>query len=52
MSGASPSMSTISKAAVFWPSIRTGFTELTRATGYFSDSSRARVRQSSKFPST
>ena len=43
MSGASPSMSTISKAAVFWPSIRTGLTELTSATGYFSDSSRASV---------
>ncbi|CAL9312054.1 hypothetical protein SUDANB135_04879 [Streptomyces sp. SudanB135_2055] len=33
MSGASPSMSTISKAAVFCPSIRTGLTELTSATG-------------------
>lgn len=33
MSGASPSASTISKAAVFWPSMRTGLTELTSATG-------------------
>lgn len=33
MSGASPSMSTISNAAVFWPSMRTGLTELTSATG-------------------
>ena len=32
-SGASPRASTISKAAVFWPSIRTGLTELTSATG-------------------
>ena len=32
-SGASPSSSTISKAAVFWPCSRSGLTELTRATG-------------------
>ena len=32
-SGASPSASTISNAAVFWPSIRIGLTELTSATG-------------------
>src|SRR5687767_9750545 len=33
MSGASPSASTISKDAVFWPSMRYGLTELTSATG-------------------
>ncbi len=33
MSGASPSASTISNAAVFCPWIRSGFTELTSATG-------------------
>ena len=33
MSGASPSASTISKAAVFCPSMRHGLTELTSATG-------------------
>jgi hypothetical protein len=32
-SGASPRKSTISNAALFWPSSRTGLTELTRATG-------------------
>src|SRR6478735_7676513 len=52
MSGASPSRSTISKDAVFWPSMRNGLTELTSATGYWSDRSRARVRQSSKLPWT
>src|SRR5450759_1006475 len=52
ISGASPSTSTISKAAVFWPSIRAGLTELTSSTGYASASLRARVRQSSKLPST
>ena len=33
MSGASPRVSTISNAAVFWPSIRAGLTEFTSATG-------------------
>ena len=33
MSGASPSASTISNAAVFWPCSRVGFTELTSAIG-------------------
>ena len=51
-SGASPRASTISKAAVFWPSSRSGFTELTRATGYSLASLRASSRQSSKLPST
>ena len=52
MSGASPSASTTSNAAVFWPSIRAGLTELTSSTGYASASLRATVRQSSKLPST
>ena len=52
MSGASPSASTISKAAVFWPSMRAGLTELTSSTGATSASLRATVRQSSKLPST
>src|ERR1035437_7430126 len=52
ISGASDLTSTISKAAVFWPSIRAGLTELTSSTGYASASLRARVRQSSKLPST
>src|SRR5215472_17108720 len=51
-SGASPSASTISNAAVFWPSRRSGFTELTRATGWSTASLRASSRQSSKLPST
>src|SRR5215472_11856570 len=51
-SGASPRASTISKAAVFWPSSRSGFTELTRATGYSLASLRTSSRQSSKLPST
>ena len=51
-SGASPSASTTSKAAVFWPAIRSGLTELTSATGYFSASCLASCRQSSKLPST
>ena len=51
-SGASPSASTISNAAVFWPWMRSGFTELTRATGYSADSLRATSRQSSKLPLT
>jgi hypothetical protein len=33
ISGASPSASTISNAAVFWPSMRAGLTELTSSTG-------------------
>ena len=33
MSGARPSASTISKAAVFWPSSRNGFTLFTSVTG-------------------
>ena len=33
MSGASPSASTISNAAVFCPCMRSGLTELTSATG-------------------
>ena len=52
MSGASPSASTTSNAAVFCPSMRAGLTELTSSTGYASASLRARVRQSSKLPST
>src|SRR6266516_891341 len=52
MSGASPSASTISKAAVFWPCSRSGLTELTSATGYSWESFDARDRQSSKLPST
>ncbi len=40
-SGASPSTSTTSKAAVFWPSMRSLLTEFTRCTGYLSASSRA-----------
>src|SRR6516164_6979448 len=51
-SGASPSASMISNAAVFWPSRRSGFTELTRATGWSTASLRASSRQSSKLPST
>ena len=52
ISGASPRASTTSKAAVFWPSMRAGLTEFTSSTGYASASLRARVRQSSKLPST
>ena len=33
MSGAAPRTSTISKAAVFWPSMRYGLTVLTSVTG-------------------
>ncbi|VEH96673.1 Uncharacterised protein (plasmid) [Tsukamurella tyrosinosolvens] len=52
-SGALPSASTISKAAVFWPSMRTGFTELTRAiVSNVAVVLRASSRQSSKLPST
>ena len=50
-SGASPpAHRTISNAAVFWPSIRYGFTELTSATGCASASSRTTASASSKFP--
>ena len=51
-SGASPSTSTISKAPVFWPSIRYGLTELTTVTGARSPSSRTMVRAWSKLPRT
>src|SRR5674536_130919 len=51
-SGASPRVSQISNAAVFWPSIRNGLTLLTSDTGYLLASSRASSRQSSKLPST
>lgn len=52
MSGAVPSASTISNAAVFWPSIRTGFTELTsEMVGKSVAILRANSRQSSKLPS-
>jgi hypothetical protein len=52
MSGASPSASTTSKAAVFCPSMRYGFTEFTSSTGYAWASLRASVRHASKLPST
>ena len=51
-SGASPRASTISNAAVFWPSMRKALTELTSETGSWSARSRASRRQSSKPPST
>src|SRR6478736_4101468 len=51
-SGASPSASTTSNAAVFWPSSRSLLTELTSATGYSAASLRTISRQSSKLPST
>ena len=51
MSGASPSSSTISKAAVFCPSIRLGLTLLTRVTGWVSASWRTERSASSKLPS-
>jgi hypothetical protein len=51
-SGASPSSSTISNAAVFWPWRRSGLTELTSATGYSADSFLATSRQSSNEPLT
>ena len=51
-SGAVPSASTISKAAVFWPSMRTGLTELTYEIVWKSATIlRASSRQSSKLPS-
>ena len=52
MSGASPSASTISKAAVFCPCSRKMFTELTSDTGKSWDNFEASARQSSKLPST
>ena len=52
-SGARPRSSQISKAAVFWPSRRNGFTELTSVTGWSSCSASARTIASawSKLPS-
>jgi len=52
MSGASPSASTISNAAVFWPCTRSGFTEFTSDTGKSIASFDASARQSSKLPAT
>ncbi len=52
MSGASPSTSTISKAAVFCPSIRYGLIELTMVTGADSPSARTTSRAWSKLPRT
>ena len=49
-SGASPSTSTISNAAVFWPSMRTGFTEFTTSTPGRSPSSRTMSSASSNVP--
>src|SRR5215210_208564 len=52
-SGGAPRTSQTSKAAVFWPSMRSGLTELTRATSPSSSASRReRRRASSKLPST
>ena len=50
MSGASPSTSTISKAPVFCPSMRNGFTELTTVTGAWSPRRRTMASASSKLP--
>ena len=52
-SGARPSWSQISNAAVFWPSRRNGLTELTSVTGWSSCSARERTMASawSKLPS-
>ena len=53
MCGASPRTSAISKAAVFCPSIRMGFTEFTRAiSGYSVVVFWTSSRQSSKLPRT
>jgi hypothetical protein len=49
--GASPSAATISNAAVFWPSIRTGLTELTTSTPGCSPSART-MSSASNVPST
>ncbi len=51
-SGASPSASTISNAAVFCPSMRNGLTELTTSTPGRSPSSRTIASASSKLPRT
>ncbi len=51
-SGASPSTSTTSKAPVFWPSMRNGFTELTTVTGARLGSSRTMSSAWSKLPRT
>ena len=51
-SGASPSSSQASKAAVFWPSIRYGLTELTSSTGCLSAISRTISSAWSKLPSS
>ncbi len=50
--GASPSAATISNAAVFWPSMRTGLTELTTSTPGCSPSSRTMSSASSNVPVT
>ena len=50
--GACPSSSQVSKAAVFWPSMRQGLTELTSSTGCFLAISRTISRAWSKFPSS
>jgi len=50
-SGASPSWSTISKAAVFCPSIRYGLTELTSVIGCLAQMSRTIASARSKLPS-
>ena len=49
--GRAPSASTISNAAVFWPSMRNGLTRVDQRDRVVSASSRASVRQSSKLPS-
>ena len=46
----SPSSSTISNAAVFWPSSRNGLTELTSAIGWRCTSSRTSLSAASKLP--
>ena len=46
----SPSSSRISNAAVFWPSMRNSLTELTRAIGWRSTSSRTSASAWSKLP--
>ena len=50
-SGARPSTSQISNAAVFWPSMRTGLIELTTSTPGCAPSSRTSRSASSKLPS-
>ena len=51
-SGASPSVSQISNAAVFWPSMRYGFTLFTSVASPLVASPRAMPRASSKLPRT